>query len=52
MAKKKKCVKKIIASTTFCLDCGCGAEVHADTYFWDFFKMCPNCGAEVTEEKK
>lgn len=36
---------------TFYLSCTCGAEMNIDCGEWDWFKMCPNCGAICEEEE-
>ena len=45
-----KCIKKENLYS-FYLKCECGCEINVDAYYWNFFKLCPNCGAKIVEEE-
>lgn len=42
-AEKDKCIKKTNCGYSFYVKCDCGAEFNVDSYYWDYFKFCPNC---------
>ena len=47
--QKKKCIKRMNCGYSFYVKCDCGAEFNVDSYYWSYFKLCPNCGEKMIE---
>ena len=46
---KHKCTKRE-NGYSFYVKCTCGAEFNVDSYYLEYFKKCPNCGAKMEDE--